>query len=60
MAIRSDPVGSRLLNPFTRVEPGDRADDAEDRRKQARDFVKSKLEDLLPKWASPCCCEWGN
>ena len=48
----------RLLNPFTRVEPGDRADDSEERRKQAVDFVNKKLLDLLPKWAAKCCCEW--
>ena len=48
----------RLLNPFTRVEPGDRAKDSEERRKQAVKFVKKKLSDLLPKWAASCCCEW--
>ena len=50
----------RLLNPFTRVEPGDRADDSEERRRQAVDFVNKKLLDLLPKWAAQCCCAWGE
>ena len=50
----------RLLNPFSNVEPGDRAKDSEERKRQAVDFVRKKLLDLLPKWAEACCCEWGN
>ena len=50
----------RFLNPFSNVEPGDRAEDSEDRKQKAVDFVREKLLNLLPKWAGACCCEWEN
>ena len=50
----------RLLNPFSNVEPGDRAEDSEDRKQKAVDFVREQLLNFLPKWAGACCCEWEN
>lgn len=50
----------RLINPFSRVQPGDRADDSDTRRKQAQQFTEGKFIKYLTKWRNGCCCakEW--
>ena len=47
----------RLLNLFTRVEPGDRADDSDIRRRQAKWFTIEKFHKFLPVWVDACKCE---
>ena len=52
--------GFRLLNPFSRVEPGDRAKDNDSRRRKAKLFTAGKFRDYLTTWVKGCCCakEW--
>lgn len=46
----------RLMNPFSNVEPGDRADDAETRRSQSEQFTNNEAFPLLLKWFKSCKC----
>ena len=46
----------RVLNPFSRVEPGDRADDNDFRRNSAQQFTQDKFLEYLTKWMNGCCC----
>ena len=50
----------RLFNPFSRVEPGDRAKDSDSRRRKAKLFTIGKFRDYLTTWVKGCCCakEW--
>lgn len=46
----------RLLNPFSNVEPGDRAPDRIFRLDRASAFTKERLRELLDIWFDKCCC----
>ena len=50
----------RLASPFSRVEPGDRAEDSDERARQAIEFVSQELSVFLRRWGIPCCCVWEN
>jgi hypothetical protein len=43
-----------------RVEPGDRAKDADNRRNKAQVFTKDKLIKFLNQWIKPCLCEYDK
>ena len=47
----------RLVNAFSRVEPGDRANDSGKRRYLAKWFTIGKFKELLPTWADACRCD---
>ena len=47
----------RLANAFSRVEPGDRANDSGKRRNLAKWFTIGKFKELLPTWADACRCD---
>jgi len=48
----------RLINPFSRVEPGDRARDQDNRKKLAVRRTRSEFLDKLGKWIEPCLCTY--
>ena len=50
----------RIINPFSHVEPGDRATDAANRRNQAMIFTRNKLVIYLNKWIKKCKCVYKN
>ena len=50
----------RLMNPFSNVEPGDRADDAETRRSQAERFTNNEAFPLLLEWFKSCKCVYSQ
>ena len=47
----------RVINPWTNVEPGDRAPDASTRREKATTYTKNKFLRLLASWAKACVCD---
>ena len=46
----------RLMNPFSRVEPGNRAKDHEARKKEAAKYTYEKFVAMFPAWADICSC----
>lgn len=48
----------RLINPFFRVEPGDRADDSDTRKNQAKEYTKSHSDEFLQSWFARCKCHF--
>ena len=47
----------RVINPWSNVEPGDRAPDASTRREKATTYTKNKFLRLLVSWAEACVCD---
>ena len=48
----------RLINPFSRVEPGDRADDSDVRKGQAKSYTKLHSDTFLKSWFTKCKCHF--
>ena len=48
----------RIINPFSRVEPGDRADDVDIRRQQAKEYTKTHSDLFLKSWFKKCKCHF--
>ncbi len=48
----------RLVNPWSKVEPGDRAPDRTMRIIKAQDFTAVKLVDYINLWLPSCKCEY--
>ena len=54
-----------ILNPFSKVEPGDRAGEAfrTERFQQARLFTMQKIVEMMPVWIEKCHClihDWAK
>ncbi|MCD8062217.1 MAG: sugar-binding protein [Akkermansiaceae bacterium] len=48
----------RLMNPFSSVEPGDRADDSDNRKQQAKSYTETHSDSFLRSWFTKCKCHF--
>ncbi|MEZ3489493.1 MAG: hypothetical protein K1W11_05445, partial [Akkermansia muciniphila] len=48
----------RVMNPFSRVEPGDRATDSNIRKQQAKSYTKIHSIPFLSAWFAKCKCHF--
>jgi len=50
----------RILNPGSRLEPGDRAEDTVERRRDSVNFTYQSTRKIISKWFEKCACHHWN